>query len=49
MIWTLHPSVLFHTIIGNIILLAIEQMTKVQERLHYESILKGSDGGGNDM
>ena len=36
----------FQLLIGNVMLLALEQMTKTQE---VESILKGSDGGKNDM
>lgn len=30
-------------------LLAIQQITKTQEQLHYETMLKGSDGEKNDM
>lgn len=51
MIWTLHWSVLFQTIIGNNMLLAIYQTTKIQECIlkGFESILKEFDGMGSAM
>jgi hypothetical protein len=45
MIWIVHQSTFFYTIIETIMLLAIEQMTETQEHLYYENILKSLLGG----